>query len=104
MGTYEEADGLMAEHAKKDITMALLRSRERGARDRRAVVQGEERHFELIDALGLLPESVTHSDVLKRAHDLREIEQEHRRLTTGGEGHCSGDHEGDRSEDSPAPG
>ena len=85
MGTSEEADGLMKEHSKRDITTALVLAREATRTYRTSL-------FELTDALGLLPESASHSEAIKRANDLCEMEREHQRLLLT-IGRDAGDHD-----------
>jgi len=68
MSIESEVQLLLKNYPKKDIATALVRSRQKMKRDRRAVVDLETQLHEMIDAIGLLRENSTHQDVMNRIY------------------------------------
>jgi len=68
MSIESEVQLLLKHYPKKDIATALVRSRQKMKRDRRAVVDLETQLHEMIDAIGLLRENSTHQDVMNRIY------------------------------------
>ncbi len=70
MGIHEEVKGIAGQFAKLEITEALIRSRNRRAADRKLVLELEKNYFEVVEAMGLLPENSSHSEVIKHIRHL----------------------------------
>lgn len=65
-----EVKHLMSFAPKKDIATALVRVRSSFKRDKKTVLELENRISEMIIALELLPENVTHKEVMNRIYRL----------------------------------
>ena len=70
MGIHEEIKGIASQFAKLEITEALIRSRNRRAADRKLVLELEKNYFEVVEAMGLIPENSSHSEVIKHIRQL----------------------------------
>ena len=71
MGMYDGLSELIRDFSKEDIAKALLHARRKRRVDRQAVLDLENQNFEIIEALGLLPERASHSEVVEFAYNLR---------------------------------